>query len=218
MIDTKLSKDIINKTQDGRPQLMRKPLFLQKKRFVSFQLVWWWIHLYLHILRHGLVNLQIKVTKILYYRLLLLDKFHFCGTHFTTFQRFVANTSAISLFLGGLWMLGLCCTNFMGREQCDQEMATHEKSALANDHNCAPMTLNSARGVARTSTRRLGHPARVVFFWRKGLLPTWNNACSRIDFWTTFPKLNSPISFPNGHISRFYFVPNSSNLVGKDFQ
>jgi len=32
-------------------------------------------------------------------------------------------------------------------------------------------------------------------------------AGTRINFWTTFPKLNSPISFPNEYISRFYFGP-----------
>ena len=40
-------------------------------------------------------------------------------------------------------------------------------------------------------------------------------AGSRIDFWTTFRKINSPISFPNGHIPRYDFVPNLSSLVGK---
>jgi hypothetical protein len=40
------------------------------------------------------MNLNIKVTKILYHRFLLLDQFHFCETHFTTYQRFVANKSA----------------------------------------------------------------------------------------------------------------------------
>ena len=42
-----------------------------------------------------------KVTKILYHRLLSLDQFRFCETHFTTYPRFVANKSAISPFLGG---------------------------------------------------------------------------------------------------------------------
>ena len=42
-----------------------------------------------------------KVTKILYYWLLLLDQFRFCETHFTIYQQFVADQSAISTFLGG---------------------------------------------------------------------------------------------------------------------
>jgi len=42
-----------------------------------------------------------KVTKILYYWFLLLDSFNFRETYFTTHQRFVANKSAISPFLGG---------------------------------------------------------------------------------------------------------------------
>ena len=47
------------------------------------------------------MNLNIKVTKILYYRFLLLDQFRFGETHFTTHPRFVADGSAISPFLGG---------------------------------------------------------------------------------------------------------------------
>jgi len=47
------------------------------------------------------LNLNIKVTDILYYWFLLLDQFRFCETHFTTYQRFVTNQSAISPFLGG---------------------------------------------------------------------------------------------------------------------
>ena len=41
------------------------------------------------------------MTKILYDSFLLLDRFRFCETHFTTYQRFVADRSAISPFLGG---------------------------------------------------------------------------------------------------------------------
>ena len=47
------------------------------------------------------LNLNIKVTKILYHWFLLLDQFRFCETYFTTYQRFVADQSAISPFLGG---------------------------------------------------------------------------------------------------------------------
>ena len=40
------------------------------------------------------MNLNMKVTKILYHWFLLLDQFRFCETHFTTYQRFVADRSA----------------------------------------------------------------------------------------------------------------------------
>ena len=40
--------------------------------------------------------------KILYCWLLLLDQFCFCETHFTTYQRFVADQRAISQSLGGI--------------------------------------------------------------------------------------------------------------------
>ena len=45
--------------------------------------------------------LFMKATKILCYWFLLSDSFNFCETHFTTHQRFVADHSAISPFLGG---------------------------------------------------------------------------------------------------------------------
>ena len=54
-----------------------------------------------------------------------------------------------------------------------------------------------------------------VSFLPRTIPTTTDHAGSRIDFWTTFTKLNSRISFQNGHISSFYFVPNLSNLVGK---
>jgi len=41
---------------------------------------------------------------------------------------------------------------------------THEKIALAHEHNWASITSTSAHEVARTSARRLGHPARGGFF------------------------------------------------------
>jgi len=40
----------------------------------------------------------------LYHWVLLLDQFRFCETHFTTYQGFVADQSAISPFLGGMFM------------------------------------------------------------------------------------------------------------------
>jgi len=49
------------------------------------------------------MNLNMKVTKILYHWFLLLDQFRFCETHFTTYQRFVADQSAISPSLGGIY-------------------------------------------------------------------------------------------------------------------
>jgi len=42
----------------------------------------------------------------LYHWFLLLDRFHFCETRFTTHQRFVSDQSAISPFLGGY---GISC-------------------------------------------------------------------------------------------------------------
>jgi len=47
------------------------------------------------------LNLDIKVTKIFYHWILLLDWFRFWERHFTTYQRFVADQSAISPSLGG---------------------------------------------------------------------------------------------------------------------
>jgi len=47
------------------------------------------------------LNLNIKVTNILYHQILSLDLFRFCETYLTTYQRFVANKSANSPFLGG---------------------------------------------------------------------------------------------------------------------
>jgi len=38
----------------------------------------------------------------LYFLAILLDRFCFCETHFTTYQRFVADQCAISPFLGGV--------------------------------------------------------------------------------------------------------------------
>jgi len=63
-----------------------------------------------------------------------------------------------------LCMLGLLSTIIRGREPSDQESVTHEKIALAHEHNWAPITSTSAREVAHTSASRLGHPARGVFF------------------------------------------------------
>jgi len=42
------------------------------------------------------MTLIIKVIKILYNLSLLLDQLRFCETHFTTYQRFVDDQSAIS--------------------------------------------------------------------------------------------------------------------------
>ena len=63
-----------------------------------------------------------------------------------------------------LCMLGLLSTIIRGRESSDKENVNHEKIALAHEHNWAPITSTSAREIARTSTRRLGHPARGGFF------------------------------------------------------
>jgi len=63
-----------------------------------------------------------------------------------------------------LCMLGLLSTIIRGRERADQKSASHGKIALAHEHDWAPITSTSAREVACTSARRLGHPARAVFF------------------------------------------------------
>jgi len=58
---------------------------------------------YIHFcLIETLAGFNIKVTKILYHWSLLMDQFRFCETHFTTYQGFVADQSAISPFLGGM--------------------------------------------------------------------------------------------------------------------
>jgi len=62
-----------------------------------------------------------------------------------------------------------------------QESAAHRKPEIYrgiahvawNKHNWEPVTSTSARGVTRTSMRRLGHLAQAgIFFGRKGLLPS----------------------------------------------
>jgi len=58
-------------------------------------------------------------------------------------------------------MLRLLSTIIRGREQ---ESESHEKIALAHEHNWAQITSTSAHEVARTSARRFGHLARAVFF------------------------------------------------------
>ena len=59
------------------------------------------------------LNLNIQVTKILYQWLLLLHSFRFCETYLTTHPRFVASTSAISPFLGGIHAVEcLVCTAY----------------------------------------------------------------------------------------------------------
>ena len=70
-----------------------------------------------------------------------------------------------------LCKLGLLSTNIRGREQSDQESATNEKIALAHEHNRAPITSTSAHEVARISTRRLGHPARIFRFFSQPPTP-----------------------------------------------
>ena len=47
------------------------------------------------------LNLNIKMTKMLYHLYYLLDSFRFFETYFTTHPRSVAKKSAISPFLGG---------------------------------------------------------------------------------------------------------------------
>jgi len=63
-----------------------------------------------------------------------------------------------------LCMLRLLSTIIRGVERADQESFYHGKIALAHEHNWAPVTSTSACEVARTSARRLGHPARAGVF------------------------------------------------------
>ena len=49
---------------------------------------------------------------------------------------------------------GLVSTITRGREPSDQESVSNGKITLAREHNWAPITSTSARGVARTSARR----------------------------------------------------------------
>ena len=64
-------------------------------------------------------------------------------------------------------MLGLLSMIIRKRERADQKSANRGKISLAHEHNWALITSTSARGVARTSARRLGHPAWAGFFFFK---------------------------------------------------
>jgi len=83
------------------------------------------------------------VTKILYHWILLLDQFRFCETHFTTYQRFVADQSAISPFLGGVSLssclsscllrcvpscLSSCLSSSPAQEWTNRTLVDHERS------------------------------------------------------------------------------------------
>ena len=59
------------------------------------------------------LNLDTKVTKILYHWFLLLDWFRFWETHFTTYQWFVADQSAIIPSLGGVLWCVVICTQYI---------------------------------------------------------------------------------------------------------
>jgi len=72
-----------------------------------------------------------------------------------------------------LCMFGLLSMIIRERERSDQENANHGKIVLTNEHNWAMITSTSARGFARTSARRLSHPARAGFFFLT-LLPTFS--------------------------------------------
>jgi len=59
----------------------------------------------------------------LYHWLLLMDQIRFCETHFTTYQRFVADHSAISPFLGGsVWQR---CIWYASSSLCISTTAIH---------------------------------------------------------------------------------------------
>ena len=63
-----------------------------------------------------------------------------------------------------LCKFGLASTIIRGTERSNQESANDGKIALLHEHNWALITSTSAREVARTRARRLGHPAWAGFF------------------------------------------------------
>ena len=67
--------------------------------------------------------------------------------------------------------VGAVIHDYQGGEGIWQESAIDGKIALAHEHNWAPITSTSAREVARTSARRLGHPAQAGFFLSQPLTP-----------------------------------------------
>jgi len=75
--------------------------------------------------------------KILYCWLLLLDQFRFCETHFTTYQRFVADQNAISSSLGGIvvqhcsrTLLTRCLSLKTMRGRGEKQKIRYDSSAL----------------------------------------------------------------------------------------
>jgi len=63
--------------------------------------------------------------------------------------------------------VGAVIHDYQGEGASRSKSATHGKIALAHKHNWASITSTSAREVARTSARRLGHPARAGVFLKK---------------------------------------------------
>jgi len=53
-------------------------------------------------------------------------------------------------------------------EQFSWESATHGRIAIIDEQSLTPITAKSAHGAARTSPRRLSHPARAGFVFRLG--------------------------------------------------
>jgi len=75
----------------------------------------------------------------------------------------VTERSCQSGMKSALCMFGLLSTSIRERERSDQDSVNHGKIVLTNEHNSAPITSTSARGVARTIARRLSHLARAGF-------------------------------------------------------
>jgi len=92
------------------------------------------------------------VTKILYHWILLLDRFRFCETHFTTYQRFVADRSAISPFLGGMHL------------RHPEQNETYKRDLLT--HLCIPQREHRA---VETQCNELQHTGKENVDVKRGL-------------------------------------------------
>jgi len=98
----------------------------------------------------------------LYRWLSLLDQFRFCETHFTTYQQFVANHSAISPFLGGIWNASPChviwddleCISFISHVMWDERDSNALDTSLdVHESRLSWISLVSNEWVCRIRTR-----------------------------------------------------------------